>query len=78
MKLILKKSNKYFIANFINKNKNIYFFKIKKSNFILFFEKIKKIFLFFKKMVFFNKKNYNGYFKKIINYINLIKWKIDL
>lgn len=78
MRLILKKSNKYFIANFINNNKNICFFKIKKNNFIYFFEKIKKIFFFFKKTIFLNKKNYNGYFKKIINYINLVKWKIDL
>ncbi|AQU89575.1 hypothetical protein [Candidatus Carsonella ruddii] len=70
MKIILKKTNKNFLVYFLNNNKNIYFIKNKKKNFIFLFEKVLKIILFFNKKIFYNKKNYNGYYKKIINFIN--------
>ncbi|UNB92036.1 hypothetical protein ACJEC8_00335 [Candidatus Carsonella ruddii] len=69
MKIILKKTNKNFLIYFVNKKKNVYFLKNKKKNFLILFKKFKKILLFFKKKSYcFNK--YNGYNKKIINFIN--------
>ncbi|MBY0585360.1 hypothetical protein K5B08_00355 [Candidatus Carsonella ruddii] len=70
MKIILKKTNKNFLIYFLNNFKNVYFIKEKKKNFLFLLEKLKKIILFFNKKIFYNKKNYNGYFKNIINFIN--------
>ncbi|MGK2916116.1 MAG: hypothetical protein ACSLEH_00785 [Candidatus Carsonella ruddii] len=69
MKIILKKSNKNYFIYIINNNKNIYFIKNNKKNFNILFEKIKKIFFFFKKKIYHFIK-YKGYCKKIINFIN--------
>ncbi|WP_433927938.1 hypothetical protein [Candidatus Carsonella ruddii] len=71
MKIILKKTNKNFLIYFLNNNKNIYFIKDKKKNFFSLLEKIKKVILFFNKKIYYNKKNYSGYFKYLINFINL-------
>lgn len=70
MKIILKKTNCNFYMCLLNNNKNIFFIKYKKNDFLFFFDKIKKILSFFKKKIF-CKNKYNGKFKNIINYINL-------
>ncbi|WMC20422.1 MAG: hypothetical protein PNH44_00935 [Candidatus Carsonella ruddii] len=69
MKIILKKTNKNYLVFFINNNKVIYFIKKKKKNFLDLFEKIKNIYFFFKKKIFFNKKNYKGKFKIILDFL---------
>ncbi|MFI4883662.1 MAG: hypothetical protein ACH6QQ_00405 [Candidatus Carsonella ruddii] len=69
MKIIIKKTNKNYYIYLINNNKNICFIKNNKKNFDILFEKIKKIFFFFKKKIFYFIK-YKGFCRKIIDFIN--------